>query len=523
MRTPARNSPGQGREVARDDGVAERHRRLGGERAQRLSAAQDAVAAQQVAAREAGVASLPCGAVPVCGGAEVHADGVWCHGRLPAGGAQAKRQVEVLRVGEDRLVQPADLHSTPCAGMPPRRPPAPPTGCAVRGSRDRQAREPWKARERAVGAQADAVDGPLAWLHQQARHRAHLGLGFQRREQALQPIGVTVDVVVQQHQDLAVAGVCAAVTGGGKAQAVLGSDELDRGPVAGDSLHGLLVAAVIGDDHRVRAGLPCQMRQAVLRQVIVPRRWDHDVDGERQGGPSYPPARGWPVGRQCLSTMYRFAGRRSTAHPVEQDGVMHVGLNLIFLVPGETGGMEVAARELIPALVAAAPEGVRFTAFVNREAAGAKDGPWGELLPSVTVPVNARNRLQWVRGEQLLLPRLAARQGVDLVHSLASTAPARGRFRRVVTVHDLIYARFPEAHAGIRDLGMRLLVPLAIRRSDRVIVDSQSTRRDLVELLGTPRERIEWSRWGSVLCVAGAARASGWCVSASRSPVAGSR
>jgi glycosyltransferase involved in cell wall biosynthesis len=169
---------------------------------------------------------------------------------------------------------------------------------------------------------------------------------------------------------------------------------------------------------------------------------------------------------------------------------MHVGLNLIFLVPGETGGMEVAARALIPELVEAAPE-VRFTAFVNREAAAAKDGPWGELLPAVTVPVNARNRMQWVRGEQTLLPRLAARAGVDLVHSLASTAPAWGRFRRVVTVHDLIYARFPEAHAGIRDRGMRLLVPLAVRRSDRVIAISHSTRNDLVELLGTPSEKID--------------------------------
>jgi glycosyltransferase involved in cell wall biosynthesis len=61
----------------------------------------------------------------------------------------------------------------------------------------------------------------------------------------------------------------------------------------------------------------------------------------------------------------------------------------------------------------------------------------------------------------------------------------------VVTVHDLIYARFPEAHAGMRDLGMRVLVPLAVRRSDRVIVDSDSTRHDLVELLGTPAERID--------------------------------
>ena len=137
----------------------------------------------------------------------------------------------------------------------------------------------------------------------------------------------------------------------------------------------------------------------------------------------------------------------------------HIGLNLIFLVPGETGGMEVAARELIPALLAEAPAGMRFTAFVNREAAAAKDGPWGELLPAVTVPVNARNRVQWVLGEQTLLPALAMRAGVDLVHSLASTAPLWGRFRRVVTVHDLIYARFPEAHAGIRDKGMRVLVP----------------------------------------------------------------
>jgi glycosyltransferase involved in cell wall biosynthesis len=169
---------------------------------------------------------------------------------------------------------------------------------------------------------------------------------------------------------------------------------------------------------------------------------------------------------------------------------MHVGLNLIFLVPGETGGMEVAARELIPALLAEAPPEMRFTAFVNREAAAAA-GPWGELLPAVTVPVNARNRVQWVLGEQTLLPRLAAREGVDLMHSLASTAPLWGSFRRVVTVHDLIYARFPKAHAGIRDKGMRVLVPQAVRRSNRVIVDSQSTRDDLVELLGVSPEHID--------------------------------
>ena len=85
---------------------------------------------------------------------------------------------------------------------------------------------------------------------------------------------------------------------------------------------------------------------------------------------------------------------------------MHIGLNLIYLVPGETGGTEVVARELLPALVAARPQ-VRFTLFVNREAAESGDGFFERLAPCVTVPVRARRRVEWVRGEQQLLPRLA--------------------------------------------------------------------------------------------------------------------
>ena len=101
---------------------------------------------------------------------------------------------------------------------------------------------------------------------------------------------------------------------------------------------------------------------------------------------------------------------------------MHVGLNLVFLVPGETGGMEIFARELIPEL--ALLPGLRLTAFVNREAARAGDGPWGGAIPMVEVPVHARNRFAWVWGEQRHLPALAAAAGCDVVHSLASSCPA---------------------------------------------------------------------------------------------------
>jgi glycosyltransferase involved in cell wall biosynthesis len=179
---------------------------------------------------------------------------------------------------------------------------------------------------------------------------------------------------------------------------------------------------------------------------------------------------------------------RSGAAPTAGDD-LHVGLNLVFLVPGETGGMETYARELIPALVQERPD-LRISALVNREASE-QAGPWSELAEQVVVPVRARRRAEWLRGEQQLLPRLATRAGVEIVHSLGSTAPAWGSFRRVVTIHDLIYRIYPETHDGLRSVGMAVLVPLAARRSDRIIVPSTSTRDDLVRFLKTRPGKID--------------------------------
>jgi glycosyltransferase involved in cell wall biosynthesis len=169
---------------------------------------------------------------------------------------------------------------------------------------------------------------------------------------------------------------------------------------------------------------------------------------------------------------------------------MHIGLNLVFLVPGESSGPETYARELIPALLSERSD-VRITAFINREATEAHNLPWRDLVESVTVPVRARRRSAWVLGEQQLLPMLAKRAGVDLVHSLLNTGPAWGAFRRVVTIHDLIYRIYPGAHGPLRTLAMRLLVPLAARTAERIIVPSDTTRRDLIRLLHVPDAKID--------------------------------
>src|SRR3954462_12684425 len=95
---------------------------------------------------------------------------------------------------------------------------------------------------------------------------------------------------------------------------------------------------------------------------------------------------------------------RAMSAPAGSQSSRAVALNLVFLVPGETGGMEIYARELIPRLAAA---GGRAAALVAGEAAGEDFG-----CEQLVVPVNSRNRVEWVRGEQQHVPRYAKRAGV---------------------------------------------------------------------------------------------------------------
>ena len=163
-----------------------------------------------------------------------------------------------------------------------------------------------------------------------------------------------------------------------------------------------------------------------------------------------------------------------------------IGLNLTFLAPGDTGGMEVHARSLVPELVRAWPA-ARFVGFCASELAGERwDGV--DLRP---LRLSARTRWARTAGEQTLLPAAARAAGVDLLHSPANTMPAWSPGRSVTTIHDVIHARFPETHSGARARGLAALVRLSVRRADRLIAISHATKRDLVEHLGADPGRVD--------------------------------
>jgi len=169
---------------------------------------------------------------------------------------------------------------------------------------------------------------------------------------------------------------------------------------------------------------------------------------------------------------------------------MRVGLDLLYLVPGETGGRETYARELVPALLERAPE-LELIAFVNRDAGPRLAAELGDGVRAVVVPVSARSRAQWALGELALMSVAARRARVEVLHSMANFAPAWGRFRRVVTIHDLQYRAVPELLTPANRVATSALVSLAARRAQRIIAVSAAGAEEIVAGLGVARARID--------------------------------
>src|SRR5688500_17879582 len=122
----------------------------------------------------------------------------------------------------------------------------------------------------------------------------------------------------------------------------------------------------------------------------------------------------------------------------------------------------------------------RFVAFVGPHGRGtALARP--TRLPTHRPPV----RIVW---EQLLAPLEARR--LDLFHGLAYALPLVLPCPGVVTVHDLSFIRYPELFNRPNRLYLNVATRVATRQARRVIAVSESTKRELVTLLGVPAEKI---------------------------------
>jgi glycosyltransferase involved in cell wall biosynthesis len=165
-----------------------------------------------------------------------------------------------------------------------------------------------------------------------------------------------------------------------------------------------------------------------------------------------------------------------------------VGINAIFLEP-RMGGLDTYVRALVPELLRLAPD-VRFTVFCSpggRDYLG--DEGWQGTVELVTHPLLGRRGLKAI-GELTILGTIAGRR-VDLLHSVALTAPLRTHAVNVVTLADVTWIVEPDPGEASTVRLWRLVVPPVARRADRVIVLSQAGADHIVEHLRVSRDRID--------------------------------
>ncbi|HEX8206851.1 MAG TPA: glycosyltransferase, partial [Solirubrobacteraceae bacterium] len=167
---------------------------------------------------------------------------------------------------------------------------------------------------------------------------------------------------------------------------------------------------------------------------------------------------------------------------------MRIGLNLLYLVPGAVGGTEIYARHLIGAL-ARLRERDSFVVFAGEEAAPTFDFPANVEVHRIRV--KAASKPLRIAAELTLLPAAARNENVDLLHSVGTTSPLVTGRPSVVTIHDLIYEHFPATFPKASRLGLKALVGPGARRATRVHAISEFTKRDVVERLRVPEERID--------------------------------
>jgi glycosyltransferase involved in cell wall biosynthesis len=169
---------------------------------------------------------------------------------------------------------------------------------------------------------------------------------------------------------------------------------------------------------------------------------------------------------------------------------MRLGLNMLFMVPGQMGGLETYARGLVDGLRALDSRN-EYVILANRENAAI----WGDGPPNFAVhvcPVWGTRKVARTLFEQWGLNRLARRTGIDLLHSPGQSAPPPcNGIRSAATIGDLIFRRYPDEFAWAQRVAASYVVARSARRYERILTFSEFSKRDIAAEYGIALDRID--------------------------------
>lgn len=102
-----------------------------------------------------------------------------------------------------------------------------------------------------------------------------------------------------------------------------------------------------------------------------------------------------------------------------------------------------------------------------------------------------KNRIVRVLWQLFILPFKLKKLNVNILHSTNYITPLfKFNLKFIVTIHDLTFIIFPEKFTIVKRLFFRFMVPIFIRRADKIITVSENTKNDIIKFLKVPKEKI---------------------------------
>jgi len=161
---------------------------------------------------------------------------------------------------------------------------------------------------------------------------------------------------------------------------------------------------------------------------------------------------------------------------------MRVGINGFFWEQ-ETTGSGQYTHCLVGELMALETE---YTLLLPREAKPSTGDPHHRFIAT---PFPKNENLAKVWFEQVSFPR--ACRGMDVAHVPYFAPPLYPSIPTVVTIHDLIPLILPAYKGSILVRFYTRLVSIAAKRATAIITDSHSSKRDIINLLNIPGEKVQ--------------------------------
>lgn len=132
------------------------------------------------------------------------------------------------------------------------------------------------------------------------------------------------------------------------------------------------------------------------------------------------------------------------------------------------GGVERYVDKLVELVPQLRPQH-RFTVFIGRQQAARVAAEKRPNVDYVVMPVSDP-----IIQRSVLLPLAARKHRLDILHVQRVAPRGCGRCRILLTIHDLIPIKYPEAYPGFRNMLVRWLTPGSIARADFITTPSQS-------------------------------------------------